>query len=165
VIERGLRLAAEHGAAVAAVEVKDTVKVVDEAGRVTATLERTALRAVQTPQCFRYSEILAAYDQTQGDYFDDAMLFEELGRVVVLGGVEVPHDQGLAGHSDADAAAHAVIDALLGAAALGDLGHHFPSGDIRWKDADSLDLMRAVRELLGDEGWQVNNVDVTVIAQ
>jgi 2-C-methyl-D-erythritol 2,4-cyclodiphosphate synthase len=87
------------------------------------------------------------------------------GRRLVLGGVEIPHERGLAGHSDADAAAHAVTDALLGAAALGDLGHHFPSGDPRWKDADSLELLRTARDLLGKEGWRVNNVDLTVIAQ
>jgi 2-C-methyl-D-erythritol 2,4-cyclodiphosphate synthase len=84
------------------------------------------------------------------------------GRRLVLGGVEVPHDAGLEGHSDADVVTHAVIDALLGAAGLGDLGTHFPADEERWRDADSLDLLRIVLRLLDGP---VANVDVTVICE
>ena len=84
------------------------------------------------------------------------------GRRLVLGGVEIDHEQGLAGHSDADVVTHAVIDAVLGAAGLGDLGAHFPPSDERWRDADSLDLLRTV---LGEVRGFVANVDVTVICE
>ena len=87
------------------------------------------------------------------------------GRRLVLGGVEVPHEQGLAGHSDGDALAHALIDALLGAAGRGDIGQWFPSDDPRYADADSLELLRVVAETLRGEGWVPANVDATVIAQ
>ncbi len=87
------------------------------------------------------------------------------GRRLVLGGVEIPHDRGLAGHSDADAVAHAIADAVLGAAGAGDIGTHFPPSDERWRDADSLDLLRAVVALVRDSGWQVMNVDVSVICE
>lgn len=87
------------------------------------------------------------------------------GRRLVLGGVHVPHDRGLEGHSDADALLHAVADALLGAAALGDIGAHFPDSDTRWKDADSRDLLREVVRLVGERGYRVNNVDSTVVLE
>ena len=87
------------------------------------------------------------------------------GRRLVLGGVEIPHQAGLAGHSDGDALVHAIIDAILGAAARGDIGQWFPSSDARWADADSLDLLRIVVEALHAEGWLIGNVDATVIAQ
>jgi 2-C-methyl-D-erythritol 2,4-cyclodiphosphate synthase len=77
----------------------------------------------------------------------------------------VPHDQGLAGHSDADVLTHAVIDALLGAAALGDIGQHFPDTDPRYKDADSLALLRDVVGRLGDAGYAIANVDATVVLE
>ena len=86
-------------------------------------------------------------------------------RRLVLGGVEIEHDRGLAGHSDADVLTHAVIDALLGAAALGDLGEHFPDTDERWRDADSIELLRAARGLLAKAGYTPVNVDVTVICE
>jgi 2-C-methyl-D-erythritol 2,4-cyclodiphosphate synthase len=86
-------------------------------------------------------------------------------RRLVLAGVEIPDHRGLAGHSDADAVAHAVTDALLGAAALGDIGTHFPPGDERWKDADSLRLLSQVVALLERENYQVVNVDVTVVTE
>jgi 2-C-methyl-D-erythritol 2,4-cyclodiphosphate synthase len=89
----------------------------------------------------------------------------EAGRRLVLGGVEIPSDSGLAGHSDADAIAHAVTDAILGGAALGDIGTHFPPSDARWKDADSLDLLRRAVELVGAGNHQVVNVDVTVVCE
>ena len=84
------------------------------------------------------------------------------GRRLVIGGVEIEHDRGLEGHSDADVLAHAVIDALLGACGLGDLGTHFPADDERWRDADSLDLLRTV---VGELPGPVVNVDATVIAE
>jgi 2-C-methyl-D-erythritol 2,4-cyclodiphosphate synthase len=87
------------------------------------------------------------------------------GRRLVLGGVEIPHDLGLDGHSDADVALHALCDALLGAAALGDIGQHFPPSDERWRGADSLDLLRRVRELLAERGYRVGNVDATIVAE
>ena len=87
------------------------------------------------------------------------------GRALVLGGVNVPHPRGLAGHSDADVLLHAIADALLGALALGDLGAHFPDSDPRWKDADSRVLLRHVASLVTAMGWDIGNVDATVIAQ
>jgi 2-C-methyl-D-erythritol 2,4-cyclodiphosphate synthase len=87
------------------------------------------------------------------------------GRRLVIGGVEIPHDRGLAGHSDADVLIHAVCDALLGAAGLGDIGTHFPDSDARYKGIDSRKLLFAVRQLLRDRGLRVVNVDATIIAQ
>ena len=87
------------------------------------------------------------------------------GRKLVIGGVEIPYEQGLAGHSDADVLIHAVCDALLGAAGLGDIGSHFPDTDARYKDISSRKLLTKVRELLHDRGLSVVNVDATVIAQ
>ena len=86
-------------------------------------------------------------------------------RKLILGGVEVPHTLGLLGHSDADVLAHAIMDALLGAAALGDIGKHFPDTDPAYKGADSLKLMAHVRDLLQENGYVVGNVDATIIAQ
>lgn len=83
----------------------------------------------------------------------------------MLGGVEVPHDAGLTGHSDADAVAHAVIDALLGAACAGSIGDHYPDSDPRWKDADSMQLLRDVTSLVRERGYLVAHADVTIIAQ
>ena len=87
------------------------------------------------------------------------------GRKLILGGVEVPHTLGLLGHSDADVLTHAVMDALLGAAALGDIGRHFPDTDPAYAGADSLKLLDHVVELLEEKGYQVGNVDATILAQ
>lgn len=87
------------------------------------------------------------------------------GRRLVLGGVEIPHPEGLLGHSDADAVAHAVTDALLGAAALGDIGAHFPPDDERWAGADSIALLERARGLVEEAGWTPGNADVTVICE
>lgn len=95
--------------------------------------------------------------------YDVHKLGEE--RKLILCGVEVPYEKGLLGHSDADVALHALMDALLGAAAMGDIGKYFPDTDERFKGADSMQLTLHVKKLLQEEGWQVNNVDVTIIAQ
>jgi 2-C-methyl-D-erythritol 2,4-cyclodiphosphate synthase len=87
------------------------------------------------------------------------------GRRLVLGGVEIAHERGLAGHSDADVLTHAIIDALLGAAALGDIGQHFPDTDARFKDADSIELLRAAVGLLERHGFEIRHVDATVVIE
>lgn len=86
-------------------------------------------------------------------------------RKLILGGVEVPYHKGLAGHSDADVLTHAVIDALLGAVALGDIGAHFPDTDPRYKDADSIELLKHCISLLSEKGYQVGNIDATVVTE
>ena len=87
------------------------------------------------------------------------------GRKLILGGIEVPHTVGLFGHSDADVLLHAIIDAMLGAAGLGDIGTHFPDTDVRFKGADSLVLLVETHRLLTSRGYQIGNIDSTVIAQ
>ena len=87
------------------------------------------------------------------------------GRPLVLGGQVVPHTHGLAGHSDADAVAHALTDAILGAAAAGDIGTHFPDTDARWKGADSIELLRAACDVVGGLGYRVTQADVTVLLE
>jgi 2-C-methyl-D-erythritol 2,4-cyclodiphosphate synthase len=89
----------------------------------------------------------------------------EPGRPLVLGGVGIPDHPGLKGHSDGDAVAHALIDALLGAAALGSIGHHFPDTDPRWQGADSMDLLAATVRLIEERNYQVVNADVTIVTQ
>jgi len=98
-----------------------------------------------------------------GHGYDVHRLVED--RKLILGGVEVPYERGLLGHSDADVLTHAVMDALLGAAALGDIGQHFPDSDPAYKGADSLRLLDHVMDLLAKKGWSVGNVDATIIAQ
>jgi 2-C-methyl-D-erythritol 2,4-cyclodiphosphate synthase len=87
------------------------------------------------------------------------------GRALVIGGVTIPYHVGLLGHSDADVLLHAITDALLGAAGLGDIGQHFPDTDPQWKGANSVDLLQATGRLLSEAGWQIGNIDATVIAQ
>jgi 2-C-methyl-D-erythritol 2,4-cyclodiphosphate synthase len=87
------------------------------------------------------------------------------GDHVMLGGVRIPHDHGLAAHSDGDVALHALCDALLGAAALGDIGRHFQPDDERWRGADSRDLLAAVVALLNEAGWQAHNTDLTIVCE
>lgn len=86
-------------------------------------------------------------------------------RKLILGGVEIPHETGLLGHSDADVLTHAVMDALLGARAMGDIGKHFPDTDPTYKGADSLRLAERVQEIVTTDGWKIGNVDITVLAQ
>ena len=88
-----------------------------------------------------------------------------VGRKLIIGGVEIPYDQGLAGHSDADVLLHAICDALIGAAGIGDIGTHFPDTDPQYRGADSRVLLRAVKALLAAKGLRVVNVDTTIIAQ
>lgn len=226
VFERTLQAAQQTGAAIAAVPVKNTIKVVDAEGFVVNTPQRSSLMAVQTPQIFKAQLLQRAYsdDNLKGAAVtDDASLVERLGvkvavalgsyenikittpedlllaekicadrgmtmmqslkmpqfrvgsgydvhrltqnRKLILCGVEVPYELGLDGHSDADVAVHALMDALLGAAALGDIGKHFPDTDDRFKGADSMKLLEHVLALLKERCWRVNNADVTIIAQ
>lgn len=87
------------------------------------------------------------------------------GRPCIIGGVNIPHNKGLLGHSDADVLLHAICDAMLGAAALGDIGKHFPDSDARYKGIDSRELLRHVATLVATHGWVVGNIDATVIAE
>ena len=224
VVRRCAEAVRECGACIAAVPLKDTVKVADGEGFVGATPERSLLWAAQTPQCFRRELLVRAHEKALSDGYlgtDDAVLCERLGhrvrlvqgsydniklttiddialgrtilertgrlsaapsvnlrvgtgmdvhaltggRALILGGVDVPHEKGLAGHSDADVLTHAVMDALLGAAALGDIGLHFPDTDPRYEGACSLDLLKQVMKLVDAAGYGVANVDTTVCAQ
>lgn len=103
------------------------------------------------------------WDMRVGMGYDVHKLVE--GRPLILGGVHVPYEKGLLGHSDADVLLHAICDALLGAAALGDIGRHFPDTDPKYKGADSIELLKKVRELVEKECYLIENVDATVIAQ
>ncbi|MCR5269365.1 MAG: 2-C-methyl-D-erythritol 2,4-cyclodiphosphate synthase [Lachnospiraceae bacterium] len=87
------------------------------------------------------------------------------GRALILGGVTIPYEKGLLGHSDADVLVHAIMDALLGAAALGDIGKHFPDTDPKYKGADSIELLKHVGSLLSEHGYSISNIDATIIAQ
>ena len=169
------------------------------------SIDRDRVVAVQTPQCFKLSSLMAAYDKARRDGYvgtDDASIAEHFGidialvegdyantkittgkdipmgiRVgtgydvhrlaeghrLILCGVPLPSDRGLVGHSDADVATHALMDALLGAACLGDIGKHFPDTDDRYKGADSIALLREVKEKIGDVS--IGNVDITIIAE
>jgi len=98
-----------------------------------------------------------------GQGFDVHQLVE--GRKLIIGGVEIPHDKGLLGHSDADVLLHAISDALLGAAALGDIGRHFADTDAQYKNIDSRILLREVLHMVREQGFRVGNVDATIIAQ
>jgi 2-C-methyl-D-erythritol 2,4-cyclodiphosphate synthase len=94
----------------------------------------------------------------------DSHRFEE-GRPLVLGGIRIPHPRGLAGHSDADVVAHALIDAILGAAAAGDIGQHFPDTDPKWKSADSMALLRSAHQLVRGRGYALAQADLTIITE
>jgi 2-C-methyl-D-erythritol 2,4-cyclodiphosphate synthase len=94
----------------------------------------------------------------------DSHQFEE-GRPLVLGGIRIPHPRGLAGHSDADAVAHALIDAMLGAAAAGDIGQHFPDTDPKWKGADSMELLRSAHQLVRERGYALAQADLVIITE
>lgn len=98
-----------------------------------------------------------------GHGYDVHRLVED--RDLILGGVKIPYEKGLLGHSDADVLTHAIMDALLGAAALGDIGKHFPDTDSAYKGADSLKLLEHVIQLIAQNGWEIENIDTTIIAQ
>ena len=219
VIERTIAAAIKHGAAIAALPARDTVKRGDASRVIRGTLPRDEIFLAQTPQAFRVGVLrdALAIASTATDATDEAMLAEAAGhhvhlvdgdprnlkittpddlmlaealaprearpartgragigydlhrlvegRPLILGGVTIPSDRGALGHSDADVVCHAITDAVLGAASLGDIGRHFPDVDPRWKDASSLDLLRRAMAMLADEGLQVGNVDVTVILE
>lgn len=215
IIDATLDSARVYGSGVISTPVVDTVKQIGADGRVTS-LDRGALRAVQTPQSFDYRRILKAHMRAREDKLavtDDAMLFEHYygnvrlvttddagenvklttkqdfealertrlpdfrvgqgydahrlaqGRRLVLCGVEIEHDRGLDGHSDADVAVHALMDALLGALGLGDIGRHFPDSDPRYKGADSMKLLDTVMAMVTERGYRLGNADVTIVAQ
>lgn len=98
-----------------------------------------------------------------GNGYDIHRLVE--GRPLILGGVKIPHTLGLLGHSDADVLTHAIMDAMLGALSLGDIGHYFPPSDPQWAGADSLVLLQQVNNLVRSQGWQIGNIDSTIVAE
>jgi 2-C-methyl-D-erythritol 4-phosphate cytidylyltransferase/2-C-methyl-D-erythritol 2,4-cyclodiphosphate synthase len=213
-IARTISEAARSGAALAAIESRDTVKQVHD-GIVQKTLDRTTIFLAQTPQAFRRAVLRDAL-AAGSDATDEAALAEHAGhpvhivhgetsnikittaddlplaeaiaggakpartgraglgydlhrlvegRALILGGITIPFDRGLAGHSDADAICHAITDAVLGAAGAGDIGRHFPDTDPRWEGASSLDLLGRAIEMLRERGLAVGNVDATVILE
>ncbi|MCB2193741.1 MAG: 2-C-methyl-D-erythritol 4-phosphate cytidylyltransferase [Deltaproteobacteria bacterium] len=211
---RVLQAAAQTGAAIAAVPASDTVKQAGEDDLAEATLDRSKLWLVQTPQVFERALLERALAQASQDGYyatDEAGLVERLGekvklvmgsrdnlkvttpedmalaqglfgpltrvgqgfdahrmvegRRLVLAGVELDHETGLLGHSDADVATHAVMDALLAAAGLGDIGQMFPDSDPAFADADSIGLLNQVVKRLADEGWRPQQVSLTILAQ
>ncbi len=214
-VNRILAALDEAPGAIAALPMTDTVKR-EADGRIAGTVERTGLWRAQTPQGFRFREILAAHKDASSalGLTDDAAVAEhaglavrlvegstanlkvttpedlaraerwlagggeeirtgfgfdvhrfEAGDGVTLCGVAVPHDRALAGHSDADVGLHALVDALLGALAAGDIGQHFPPSDPQWKGADSARFAGYVRELLAERGGRIVNLDVTLICE
>lgn len=217
-IIRCMQCAETNGSGVAAIPAIDTIKRVNADETVAETPDRSALRAVQTPQAFRLDIIRKAHQEAQFDGFtgtDDASLVERAGmpvylspgdrknikittpedmkmaevylgggnfpalrvgmgydvhrltegRELILCGVNVPHTLGLLGHSDADVAVHALMDAMLGAVALGDIGRHFPDTDERYRGISSMKLLEHVVELLMENRAHVTNCDVTIVAQ
>jgi len=218
-IDRTIDAAAAHGAAIAALQSRDTVKRVRKDGVITDTIPRDEIYLAQTPQGFR-RDVLAraiAIGRSGVDATDEAMLAEHAGftvhvvdgdpgnvkittaedlaaarvranagskpartgragtgydlhrlvegRLLVIGGVTIPSDRGALGHSDADVVCHAATDAILGAAGLGDIGRHFPDSDPRWKGANSLELLAQARAMVADAGYEVGNLDVTVVLE
>ena len=196
-----------NGAAVACVAMKNSVRRMEQGSTASTSVDRADYYSVQTPQGFRKSMLIEAYDKAFDEGFsgtDDASIVEWAGndisivdgdygnikittredlpmenrvgtgfdvhqltegRKLILGGVDIPYDRGLLGHSDADVLVHAVMDALLGAAALGDIGKHFPDSDEAYKDADSLKLLAKVKKMLEENFYNIGNIDVTLIAQ
>lgn len=205
IICRVLAGAADTGAAVCAVPVKDTVRRITEEG--STTLDRSQLCNVQTPQGFKAAVIRDAFAAADSEGFvgtDDAGLAERAGyhvtlvegsydnikittredmpvetrigagfdvhkmtdgRKMILCGVDIPFEKGLLGHSDADVALHALMDAMLGAAALGDIGSHFPDKDDTYKGISSMELLRQTAAIIDEAGYRLANADVTIIAQ
>jgi len=208
VVERLLAALGDQAAAVPVLPVVDSLAVAG-GGMMTASARREDLRRVQTPQAFRFGEILAAHRAWAGEAEagDDAQVARAAGLDVALVegderlrkltfaedfrtgagmirtgtgfdvhrlaqgeplwlcGVQIPHDKGLAGHSDADVGLHAVVDAILGACAQGDIGEHFPPSDPRWKGAPSEKFIAHAVELADKAGYRVGNVDVTLVCE
>jgi 2-C-methyl-D-erythritol 4-phosphate cytidylyltransferase/2-C-methyl-D-erythritol 2,4-cyclodiphosphate synthase len=217
-IERTIDAALKHGAAIAALEARDTVKRTDESRIIRGTIPREDIFLAQTPQAFRVGVLRDALElaSTASAATDEAMLAERAGhsvylvegdprnlkittpddlhiaerlvspngcgasirigngydlhrlvagRRLVLGGVAIPFEKGLDGHSDADAVCHAVTDAILGAASAGDIGRHFPDTDAVFKDANSIELLARAVDVVRAAGYGVSNVDVVVVAQ
>jgi 2-C-methyl-D-erythritol 4-phosphate cytidylyltransferase/2-C-methyl-D-erythritol 2,4-cyclodiphosphate synthase len=217
-VSRAIAAAAETGAAVPGLEVTDTIKSVDGAGRITGTLDRAQLRSAQTPQAFAFAALLDAHrraaESGREDFSDDAALAEWAGlkvsvfagetantkltteedfaraeakriaslpdlRIgngydvhafgagdhVMLGGVRIAHGRGLTGHSDADVALHAAVDAILGALADGDIGQHFSPNDPRWRGASSDQFLKFAAERVRGRGGRIAHLDVTIICE
>ena len=217
-VSQAIKAGVTSGAAIPAMEVTDTIKTVDRAGAVTGTLDRSALRAVQTPQAFAYPALIAAHRRAAAegrhDFTDDAALAEwaglkvtvfagELGNVklttdedfaraesrriasladlrvgngfdvhpfsdgdhVMLGGVRIPYERALAGHSDADVVLHALVDAILGALSDGDIGQHFPPSDPRWRGASSDQFLKYAVDRVLKRGGRVAHLDLTIVCE
>ncbi|MCY4395755.1 MAG: bifunctional 2-C-methyl-D-erythritol 4-phosphate cytidylyltransferase/2-C-methyl-D-erythritol 2,4-cyclodiphosphate synthase [Rhodospirillaceae bacterium] len=217
IVSRCLDEAQRHGAAIVGVPMTDTVKQTDDSGTVTGTVARDRLWRAQTPQAFRYRNLVAAHEAAAGEALtDDAAVAEAAGltvavspgsednfkittagdlaradrmaralagpRITVVGhgfdvhrfgpgdhvvlcGVKIGHFQGLEGHSDADAALHALTDAVLGAIGEGDIGRHFPDSDPQWRGAASDRFLRHALGLVADAGGRLINLDLTVICE
>lgn len=217
-IDRAIAAVRKNAAAIPAIAVTDTIKRVDASGRIIANVERSELRAVQTPQAFRFDELLAAHRKAaaegRSDFTDDAALMEwtgaavatfegstqntklttaddfaraaayaasELGDVrtgtgydvhafaagdhVTLGGVRIPYERSLSGHSDADVLLHAMTDAVLGAIGDGDIGHHFPPSDKQWRGADSSVFLKFAVARIRARGGMIAHLDGTLICE
>lgn len=217
-IDRAIVSVRKTGASIPAVAVADTIKRVDAAGMIVANVERSELRAVQTPQAFSFDKLLAAHrhaaSENRHDFTDDAALMEwagvpvttfdgsalnmklttpedferanayaaqMLGDIrtgtgydvhafadgdhVTLGGVKIPHAKKLSGHSDADVLLHAITDAILGAIGDGDIGHHFPPSDAKWRGAASAAFVRFAVERVRARGGMIAHIDGTLICE
>ena len=210
VIARLLGALADHQGAIPVLPVVDSLAVDDGAGQMAGKAERETLRRVQTPQAFRYADILAAHRAWAGplDAGDDAQVLAvsggsvalvegderlkkitfaedfvdttapafrigqgydvhrlETGEELWLCGVQIPHDKGLSGHSDADVALHAITDAVLGAIGAGDIGTHFPPSDPQWRGARSAQFLEHAVSLAREAGYAVANCDLTLICE
>ena len=139
--------------------ITDDCQLFEQAGRtVVLTVGDYANYKITTPE-----DLKGETSMRIGHGYDVHKLVE--GRRLILGGVDIPYEKGLLGHSDADVLAHAVMDAVLGAAALGDIGKHFPDTDPAYKGADSLELARHVARLMAEQGWKIENIDSTILCQ
>jgi 2-C-methyl-D-erythritol 4-phosphate cytidylyltransferase/2-C-methyl-D-erythritol 2,4-cyclodiphosphate synthase len=217
-ISRAIAAASRDGAAIPAIPVTDTIKLIDEAGQIEGTPERARLRIAQTPQSFRFDVILAAHRRAakdgRSDFTDDAAIAEwagltvatfegdaanmklttpedfvreearlaaQLGDIrtgtgydvhafgegdhVMICGVRVPHSKGFLAHSDGDVGLHALVDAILGALADGDIGSHFPPSDPKWKGAASDQFLKYAIERVTARGGRIANLEVTMICE
>jgi 2-C-methyl-D-erythritol 4-phosphate cytidylyltransferase / 2-C-methyl-D-erythritol 2,4-cyclodiphosphate synthase len=207
-ISRAIDAASRTGAAIPAIAVADTIKLIDADGNVADTPERARLRIAQTPQAFRYDVILEAHRRAaregRSDFTDDAALAEWAGLTVatfegdalnmklttpedfvreirtgtgydvhafgdgdhvIICGVRVPHTRGFLAHSDGDVGLHALVDAILGALADGDIGSHFPPSDAKWKGASSDQFLKYAADRVAGRGGRIANLEVTLICE